>query len=154
MKRVNLLASNYMKKTNFSEALQDILDKDPRYQEEAYHFVREALDYTIKILNKPADGVDRHVSGTELLDGIRRYALQEFGPITFTVLSKWGLHETKDFGHIVFNLVKSGILGKTDNDNIEDFVKGYDFKKAFLSPYVPEETSSAGPLNDGHEEQA
>jgi len=127
-----------MNKPTFDEALVEILRKDPRYGREAYQFVREALDYTIKVLVKPKEGPGRHVSGSELLDGIRRFSLEQFGPITHTVLTKWGIKECIDFGNIVFNLVEEGILGKTDQDRVDDFSDGYDFHTAFITPFEPE----------------
>lgn len=126
-----------MKKIGYSEALTQIVQEDPRYDEHAYLFMREALDHTIKSLEKPTEGPARHVSGRELLEGIREYALAEFGPLTLRVLAHWGIHRCEDFGDIVFNLVSKGILGKTDEDRREDFSGGYDFKEAFLSPFQP-----------------
>jgi uncharacterized repeat protein (TIGR04138 family) len=99
--------------------------------------VREALDHTIQSLSKPKTGPDRHVSGHELLDGIRVFACEQFGPLTKTVLNRWGIRETADFGEIVFNLVDKGILGKTDDDRREDFRNGYDFEEAFVHPFLP-----------------
>ncbi len=125
-----------MKKLSYEEALRDILHEDSRYDEQAYHFVREALDHTIKLLNK-IEGPDRHVTGQELLEGIRLYALQEFGAISQTLFRSWGIHCTRDFGHIVFSLVDKGILGKTDQDRISDFEGAYEFEQAFRDPYKP-----------------
>lgn len=126
-----------MKKVNFNEALAQILKDDPRYDEQAYLFLREALDFTIKLFAKPIGGPSRHVSGGELLDGIRQYALQEYGAMAKTVLNRWGIHTCEDFGVIVFNLVEKGILGKTEQDRKEDFAGGYDFDVAFRHPYRP-----------------
>jgi uncharacterized repeat protein (TIGR04138 family) len=133
-----------MKKPQFSDALSEIVAADPRYAEEAYLFVREALDFTIKMLNKPKEGPARHVRGEELLDGLRQYALQEFGPLARTVLNAWGIHRCVDFGHMVFNLVQHGVLGKTDEDRLEDFAGGYDFDEAFRKPFRPRSHSAAG----------
>lgn len=132
-----------MKKVHFNEALLQILDEDQRYDEQAYHFIREALDYTMKLLEKPAEGPSRHVKGEELLEGIRQYALSEFGPLAKTVLNAWGVKECVDFGHIVFNMVSKGILGKTEDDKLEDFSGGYDFESAFRKPYRPRSANSA-----------
>ncbi len=126
-----------MKKFGFQEAVEQIVDEDPRYPAEAYHFVRLALDDAVKRFEKPIEGPGRHVTGGELLEGIRLYALSEFGAITRTVLAHWGIRETIDFGHIVFNLVGKGILGKTDEDKLEDFADGYDFDRAFRTPFRP-----------------
>lgn len=133
-----------MKKSAFSDALDDIVAKDPRYQVNAYLFVREALDFTIKMLNKPREGAGRHVRGSELLEGMRKYALQEFGPMAKTVLNTWGIHQCLDFGHLVFNLVEAGVLGKTDDDHLQDFSGGYDFDEAFRKPFRPQHRISTG----------
>ena len=132
-----------MKKVNFDEALEQILRDDPRYDLEAYVFIREALDFTIKMLSKPVEGPGRHVSGAELLEGIRQYALQEFGPLSKTVLNQWGITRCVDFGDLVFNLVEKGVLGKTDQDKKEDFSGGYDFDEAFRTPFKPAKKSGA-----------
>lgn len=136
-----------MKKINFEEALKKILAEDTRYGEHAYHFVREALDFTVKLLAKPTEGPARHVSGVELLEGIRQYALQEFGPLAKTVLNRWGVRETADFGKIVFNLVGEGILGKTDEDDLADFVGGYSFEEAFEKPFRPTTPAQPAPAD-------
>jgi len=125
-----------MNNPSMSELLEPILTKDDRYTVQAYAFVREGLDYTVRKLEKP-----RHVSGQELLDGMRDYALREYGPVTKRVLSEWGINECVDFGHIVFNLVDAGLLGKTDDDSIEDFMGGYDFHEAFTQPFIPKQST-------------
>lgn len=135
-----------MKTANFSEALAEILLEDPRYAEEAYHFIREALDSTIRSLEKPSQGVGKHVSGRELLEGIREYALEQYGPLTKTVLNQWGLHETIDFGYLVFNLVEKNILGKTSDDKVADFSDGYTFEDAFEKPFRPDPDPVLPPL--------
>jgi len=126
-----------MSRQNFEDAIRLILKEDPRYPLEAYVFLRLALDFTIRTLNKPANGPARHITGQELLDGIRLYGLQEFGPITRTVLEAWGIIKTEDFGNLVFNLVNHGVLGKTDQDKIEDFANSYSFQTAFTDPFLP-----------------
>ena len=124
-----------MKKISFNEALFQILKEDRRYHAEAYLFMRGALDFSSKMLKKPAKGPQKHVSAAELLEGIRQYALREYGPMTMTVLDFWGIHNCADFGRIVFNLVNKNILRKTESDSIHDFDNGYDFEKAFRAPY-------------------
>ncbi len=130
-----------MQEINFDEALQLIEAKDPRYHREAYLFVREGLDYTQKNIARDARGRVRHVSGQELLEGIREYALQQFGPMAMTVLEEWGVRECKDFGEIVFNMVETGLLAKTEKDSRADFEPGYDFADAFRKPFLPRNRS-------------
>lgn len=121
-----------MKHPSTEDILGNILARDPRYAAEAYAFVRAGLDYTVRRLDKP-----RHVSGRELLDGIREFALAEFGPMTKTLLNKWGMQCTEDIGEIVFNMVEAGLLGKTEQDSRADFSNGYDFAEAFCKPFQP-----------------
>ncbi|HAS84343.1 MAG TPA: hypothetical protein DCS43_17130, partial [Verrucomicrobia bacterium] len=111
--------------------------KDPRYDMEAYIFIREALDFTAKSLDKPRSGPKHHVSGRELSEGFRDLALQLFGPMALKVLNTWGLFSTQDIGELVFNLVDAGELGKTDQDSRADFVHNYDFYESFGRPYEP-----------------
>lgn len=121
---------------NFDEVVELIRKEDPRYEAGAYNFIRHALDHTLKKSSEDKNPVSRHVRGPELLEGIREFALDQFGPLTLTVLNEWGIHQCRDFGHIVFNLVDYGLLGKTDQDSIEDFVEGYDFEEAFVIPFL------------------
>lgn len=127
-----------MQEINFEEALEQLVARDTRYHRDAYHFVREGLDHTQKAITKEGRGRLRHVSGQELLEGIRQYALEQYGPMTMMVLGEWGVHDCKDFGEIVFNMVESGLLAKTEKDTRTDFEDGYDFYEAFQKPYLPD----------------
>ena len=129
-----------MKQQSLEKVFERLVQEDPRYPVEAYLFLREALDFTMRLMSKPENGPGRHVTGQELLEGIRQFALQEFGPVTATVLRTWGLTRTEDFGEMVFNLVNRGLLGKTEQDRKEDFSGGYDFRTAFESPFLPKES--------------
>lgn len=128
-----------MLKPTFPTMVGEICQRDPRFAPDAYLFVREGLDFTVKWLKKPAHGTptQRHVSGQELLDGLRRYALEQFGPMTKVVLEHWGIRQCADFGEIVFNMVETGLFGKTENDTRDDFKNGYSFEDAFVKPYLP-----------------
>lgn len=126
-----------MQKIGFAEALDTIIAADPRYNREAYIFLRDALDYTTKQQKKTKGASLRHVAGQELLEGVRQYALKEFGPMVLTVFSYWGIRNTEDFGHMVFNLIAAGIFGKTEQDSLEDFKNVFDFDDAFAAPFRP-----------------
>ncbi len=126
-----------MQEVTFEEALDLIRAKDPRYDRQAYLFVREALDYTQKKISKENRGRIRHVSGQELLEGIRDYALSQFGPMAMMVLGEWGVHACEDFGELVFNMVEIGLLAKTEKDSRADFAGGYNFAEAFRKPFLP-----------------
>jgi uncharacterized repeat protein (TIGR04138 family) len=124
-------------KQSFQEIVSKICDRDSRYQPEAYAFLIEALDSTLKTLFKENPERAKHLSGKELMEGIRQHALTEFGPLTYTVFKEWGLNSTEDFGEIVFHLVDAGRLGKTETDSKEDFKNLFTFEEAFLKPFEP-----------------
>lgn len=127
-----------MQGINFDEEIEKIVAKDPRFNRDAYAFVREALDYTQKVVGKSTrEDVPRHVTGQQLLQGIRDYALQQYGPMALTVLADWGVTRCEDFGEIVFNMVENALLAKTDNDSREDFTAAYSFEEAFRTPFLP-----------------
>ncbi|MBU1852769.1 MAG: hypothetical protein KJ957_01835 [Candidatus Omnitrophica bacterium] len=107
-------------------ALMDVLNKDKRYNPESYSFVMSALEFTTRKLRKKG-----HVTGLELLVGIKEHAIEKFGPMARTVLEHWGIKTTNDFGEIVFNMIDVGILGKSDQDSKEDFNNSFDFKSTF-----------------------
>ena len=111
---------------DFFKKIEEIVEKDNRYHPDAYEFTMNALNFTRQKLRK-----SRHVSGQELLDGIREYGLQQFGLMTRTVFEHWGIKKTEDFGEIVFNMVEAGLMSKTDQDTKDDFKGRYDFREAF-----------------------
>ena len=127
-----------MQKFDYDEVLDLILAKDDRYLREAYHFVREGLDYTQNKMSRMSGATEpQHVSGQELTDGMRQFALETYGPMAKMLLNEWGILGTTDFGEIVFNLVENNLLAKTEKDTREDFVGGFDFEEAFTAPYEP-----------------
>jgi len=107
-----------MQEVSFEEALEILTIKDPRYPREAYLFVREALDHTQRILARNKQGSIRHVSGQELLEGIKDYASTQFGPMAMMVLNEWGIRSCQDFGELVFNMVETGGCPLLSNDDI------------------------------------
>ena len=56
---------------SYDEVLDGIIAVDSRYHRDAYHFVREGLDYTQESISKQGEGTVRHISGQELLAGMR-----------------------------------------------------------------------------------
>ena len=131
-----------MKKQNFLEMVNLIVKEDDRYTREAYGFLKEALDFTMdkerKRMGKAVSKTQRHVTGQELLEGVREYALEQFGPMAYTVLTSWGLERCEDFGDMVFNLIEYGVFSKNEDDTKEDFAAIYDFEEAFLKPFQPD----------------
>src|SRR5213592_1146273 len=131
-----------MQKIGFAEALESIVANSPRYHRDGYIFLRDALDFTTTQQKKIKGVSVRHVTGPELLDGVRQYALKEFGPMVITVFDSWGIHSCEDIGHMVFNLIGAGVFGKTDEDSIQDFKNVYDFQQAFVKPFTPEKPAT------------
>ena len=126
-----------MAKINFAEVVQQICEKDERFAPDAYHFVQEGLNFTLKSLKRGGQNAHRHVSGQELLHGMREFALKEYGPMSKAVLNEWGIKTTDDIGQIVFNLVNASVLGKNDTDSPGDFKNVFTFDDAFVKPFVP-----------------
>ncbi|MCX5711498.1 MAG: hypothetical protein NTY47_00270 [Candidatus Omnitrophica bacterium] len=109
---------------NFNKKVSRIIEKDSRYKADAYEFVMLALSHTQKDLSRKG-----HVSGGELLKGIRRFGMDQFGPMTKTVFNSWGVEKTADFGAIVFNMIDHGLMSKNEEDSPNDFKDVYDFNK-------------------------
>jgi uncharacterized repeat protein (TIGR04138 family) len=114
-----------------------------RYPVDAFAFVQRGLDFTVRrVHGEPAEDHDpadpdqpsRHVTGRMLCEGLRDYALQQYGLLAGTVLRRWGVTRCEDFGHIVFAMVESGMMHKTDDDSIEDFRDVFSFAEVFGRP--------------------
>ena len=116
--------------TQYAKSLEELLKRDVRYPLQAYGFMLSALNDTLSRLEKP-----RHVTGQELAEGFRRYAVRQFGPMAMTVMEAWNLRSTEDLGSLVFNLIEVGLLTKTPEDRPEDFHQVYSFQEAFGGPY-------------------
>ncbi len=127
-----------MQATHFEEALARVVASDPRYHRDAYLFLREGLESVHRPLAKERKVEACHVSGQQLLAGLRDYALHQYGPMAKTVLNEWGVQRGEDFGEIVFIMVEHGLLSKTDKDSRDDFKGGYDFVEAFCKPFWPQ----------------
>ncbi len=134
-----------------SHPIARLLQEDTRYAFDAYVFVFEALNYAQEVLNLGAEspseplsepiaeddepGPQRHVTGRELCEAIRVYALRQYGYMAKTVLNSWGIHGTGDFGEIVFNLIRVGQMRKTPADARIDFDNVYDFDAALKQEF-------------------
>jgi uncharacterized repeat protein (TIGR04138 family) len=137
--------------------IAQLLEEDRRYTFEAYVFIFEALQYAQNVLQMgvehpsepppepPEEGeerpAERHVTGQELCEAIRRFALEQYGYMAKSVLNSWGIHGTSDFGEIVFNLIRIGQMRKTPSDTRIDFDNIYDFDTALKQGFkiMPEE---------------
>lgn len=111
----------------------ELLQQDQRYHIEAYQFVREALAYAQEIMKMPGEGAEgeHHITGQQLCEAIRQYALDQYGYMAQTVLNSWGVYSTGDFGEIVYNLIRIKHMKKSTSDRREDFDDVYEFERAF-----------------------
>ncbi len=118
------------------------LAKQTAYPPEAFLFVQRGLEFTVRRVHgekavqpqaKEENAPSRHVSGQMLCQGLRDYALQQYGLLARTVLKQWHINSTEDFGKIVFAMVESGLMQKTDDDTVHDFVDVFDFNQAFAA---------------------
>ena len=129
-----------MPELDVNEIIALIRKEDSRFDRHAYTFVRDGLEHAVKELKKRDAArarVSRHDTGRELAEGLRDYALEQFGPLAKTVLNAWGVSETIHFGDIVYNLIDYNIFSKTESDRREDFADIYDFETAFERPFRP-----------------
>ena len=118
---------------------KSIRQKAGPYPQEAFQFVRDGLQHTVKMIHgadaaqasNANKGPERHVSGQQLCLGLRDYALVKYGMMARTVLSRWGIRKTDDFGRIVFAMIEAGFMRKSDKDSFEDFQGVYEFDEAF-----------------------
>ncbi len=123
--------------STYQVRLAQIVERDARYAYEAYEFVFAALSHTQRLLNRvPRDAEEAasepqyHVSGRELLEGVRDLALREFGLMARVVFRMWGINRTADFGEIVFNLVSENLMSKSEQDDRADFHDVFDLDQA------------------------
>ena len=125
------------------KSLQEIVSELGVYPIEAFQFVQQGLSQTITSLHGEfkAEGLSeeemhsRHISGQQLSEGLRLYALEQWGLLARVVLRRWNITSTLDFGRIVFAMVDSGMMKKTDEDTLDDFREVFDFKSAFEHAY-------------------
>jgi uncharacterized repeat protein (TIGR04138 family) len=132
-----------------SHPLSKLLKRDKRFKFDAYVFVFEALNYAHDVLGMGQEGAkdegeesapapkgkkkaERHLTGQQLCEAIRQYALDQYGMMAKSVLNSWGVRTTGDFGSIVFNLIEANQMRKTKQDRIDDFNDVFDFEEAFI----------------------
>lgn len=115
------------------KSFEEVIRRDGRYPMEAYAFLHEGLSRAVKDVygedsEKPGP---RHVSGQQLCRSLRNEAVDRWGLLARTVLSRWNIKATLDFGNMVYLLVTNGLMQKTDEDSLEDFRDVFEFEKAF-----------------------
>ncbi len=126
-----------MQPVQFEQSVVSILKRDRRYDPHAYFFLKDALDFTLKRVAEGNGGQARHVTGPELLVGFRDLALEQFGPMSSTVMSEWGITQCQHVGDMVFLLIEEQVFGKQDSDQREDFSGVFDFRQSLVEPFLP-----------------
>ena len=123
------------------DIIRKIYEEDDTFPPMAYCFVRDsvhkALDNIVKA--KKEIGFDNEeppdIKGADLCRFFRDTLITRFGPCAIDVLDTWNIKRTSDFGKIIYKLIAVEILGKSENDSIEDFDDVYDFTEEFVMPY-------------------
>ena len=136
------------RQSQFQKGVKRLLARDARYAEAAYAFVRDAVTQAHKRKVRGGSRQAVHVSCAELLEAIRRHALDEFGPLALQVLNEWGIQESIDFGNIVFLMIEEGLLGAGSGDSQAAFGDAFDFRDAFVKPFVPTGRPVSPPVID------
>ena len=132
-----------MQAVQFEESIANILKRDARFDAQAYFFLKEALDFTLKRIAEDNEGQARHVSGPELLIGFRDCALEQFGPMASTLMAEWGVHRGEDVGDMVFHLIEEQVFGKQESDSHKDFADVLDLLKELQEPFLPKSKLAA-----------
>lgn len=126
-----------MQAMQFEQSVVSILKRDKRFDPHAYFFLKDALDFTLKRIAESNNGQARHVTGPELLEGFRDYALEQFGPMASTLMNEWSVRKCQDVGDMVFHLIEEQVFGKQETDKKEDFSEIFDFEAALVTPFLP-----------------
>ncbi|MDX1679548.1 MAG: hypothetical protein R3242_02350 [Akkermansiaceae bacterium] len=126
-----------MQAIQFEQSIANILKRDGRFDAQAYFFLKEALDFTLKRIAEENAGQARHVSGPELLAGFRDHALDQFGPMAATLMAEWGVHRGEDVGDMVFHLIEEQVFGKQESDSHRDFADVFHLMDSLRTPFLP-----------------
>jgi uncharacterized repeat protein (TIGR04138 family) len=126
-----------MQAVQYEQSVVSILKRDKRFDAHAYFFLKDALDFTLKRVAEGNGGQARHVSGPELLDGFRDFALEQFGPMASTLMIEWGVRKCQDVGDMVFLLIEEQVFGRQESDRREDFSGSFDLEEALVTPFLP-----------------
>ena len=134
-----------------STSLIQLVRTDDRYPIEAYLFVRESLAFAADSmeLGAPSEGSlsaeqdtdlhqsrrERHLTGQELCESIRQYAINQYGFMAQIVLNRWGIFATQDFGEIVYRMIDAGIMKKSSRDRKSHFDDVFEFDSVFQDDF-------------------
>jgi uncharacterized repeat protein (TIGR04138 family) len=113
--------------------MDELILEDARYPLAAFGFLHDALGKAVADVHGQDTPPEqsRHVSGQQLCFALRDLAVERWGMLARTVLDRWNIHQTLDFGNMVYLLIEHGYMNKTEEDSIEDFRDVFDFEEAF-----------------------
>ncbi|MAE62471.1 MAG: hypothetical protein CMJ49_14075 [Planctomycetaceae bacterium] len=138
--------------TDKPSSLQQLV-RDTKYPFDAFHFVRRGLDFTVHQIHENPEDLDegeRHVDGAQLCLGLRDFAVEQYGQLARTVLRRWRINRTEDFGRIVFAMVNGGLMQAQEEDSEHDFDRVFDFDREFdiaiPIDQVPTDASEVGTI--------
>jgi uncharacterized repeat protein (TIGR04138 family) len=132
-----------MQAMQFEQSVVSILKREKRFDPHAYFFLKDALDFTLRRIAEKNGGQARHVSGAELCEGYRDFALEQFGPMASTLMLEWSVRKCQDIGDMVFHLIDEQVFGKQDSDKPEDFSEAFDFQASLVAPFLPQARAAA-----------
>jgi len=130
--------------TDAHEVLMNLVKADARYKLDAYLFVRDGLSFAQDELQMgygdeepeaEQERPERHLTGQQLCEALRQFALDQYGYMAKTVLNSWGVNTTDDFGEVVYNMIREKLMKKSETDRREDFGDVYDFAEAFQKKF-------------------
>lgn len=115
---------------NFTDVIEAVLREDGRFRVQACQFLHEALSRAVGEVHG-ADATQGHVSGQALCESLRELAWDRYGPLAPTVLQRWGITSSYNFGELVYLLIAHDLMGKEDDDTVDDFRDGFDMERDF-----------------------
>ena len=122
-----------------AKSMEELIREDGRYPPDAYAFLHDGLNHAAETLHgKGVEPGPRHVTGQQLCEALRDLAMQRYGLLARTVLARWNIRATVDFGNMVYLMIDHGFMRKTEEDSLEDFRDVYDFDEAFNRFEMPE----------------
>ncbi|MBO4527043.1 MAG: hypothetical protein IKS92_15845 [Victivallales bacterium] len=132
------------------DIIRKICEEDDTFPPMAYCFVRDSVHKALDNIAKAkrqnlfADDDPPDIKGADLCRFFRDTLINRFGPSAIDVLDTWNIKKTSDFGKIIYKLISVEILGKSENDSIEDFDDVFDFTEEFVMPYKQGTTPGHG----------
>lgn len=118
---------------SFEDAVKELTLRYPQFAPDAYDFLRAGLDHASEHYGKKEKAT--HLTAEQLYAGACSYALSEYGPLAYKVLSFWGIQTNVDFGKVVYNLIEVGVFGKQKGDKQEEFEHLTPLQAVLDAPY-------------------